>query len=201
MADKPAQSTAEETADILAMAAAEAAAPGADTENAYECPFCVMMSKGGCEEPFQVKMLFALHKWHCIVLQLHRHGRHWQLHAQQLFAAAQAASISHHGYAIHTRLNSHSASVLFEQSIRGDVCMQGFMACGEKADKGEVEMADCLKEVRASTQHQRWHSCCAHLALHTQCTTVVTLPTAQQPAACAAVTATAAQLWLWQQSA
>lgn len=55
MADQPAQSSAEQTADILAMAAAEAAAPGADTENAYECPFCVMMRKGGCEDPFKVR--------------------------------------------------------------------------------------------------------------------------------------------------
>jgi hypothetical protein len=26
--------------------------------------------------------------------------------------------------------------------------LQAFMACGEKADKGEVEMAECLKEVK-----------------------------------------------------
>lgn len=25
--------------------------------------------------------------------------------------------------------------------------MQAFMVCGEKADKGEIEMADCLREV------------------------------------------------------
>jgi len=25
--------------------------------------------------------------------------------------------------------------------------MQAFMACGERADKGEVEMTECLKEV------------------------------------------------------
>lgn len=29
-------------------------------------------------------------------------------------------------------------------------CTQAFMACGEKADKGELEMVECLKEVRDS---------------------------------------------------
>lgn len=49
-------SPAEQTAAILAHAAAEAAT-GADTENnAYECPFCVMMRKGGCEDPFKVRL-------------------------------------------------------------------------------------------------------------------------------------------------
>ncbi|KAF8062801.1 RD21C [Scenedesmus sp. PABB004] len=61
--------------DVAALAAAEAAAPGADTENPYECPFCVMMRKGGCETVFKA-----------------------------------------------------------------------FMECGEKADKGDQEMADCLPQ-------------------------------------------------------
>jgi hypothetical protein len=52
--EQPDISPESQTADILAHAAAEAAAPGADTENAYECPFCVMMRKGGCEDPFKV---------------------------------------------------------------------------------------------------------------------------------------------------
>jgi hypothetical protein len=82
MADQPAQSTAERTADILAMAAVEAAAPGADTENAYECPFCVMMRKGGCEEPFKVKMLLHCTSNAANLLQLNSNGslcgRHWR---------------------------------------------------------------------------------------------------------------------------
>lgn len=43
-----------EDGDILAHAAAEASKPGADTASQYECPFCVMMRKGGCEEAFKV---------------------------------------------------------------------------------------------------------------------------------------------------
>jgi hypothetical protein len=31
--------------------------------------------------------------------------------------------------------------------------LQAFMSCGEKADKGEIEMAECLKEVRAGGHH------------------------------------------------
>ncbi|WIA20523.1 hypothetical protein OEZ85_004918 [Tetradesmus obliquus] len=64
-----------QTAEVLANAAAEASKPGADTESQYECPFCVMMRKGGCEEVFKA-----------------------------------------------------------------------FMDCGEKADKGDSEMADCLPQ-------------------------------------------------------
>lgn len=64
-----------QTAEVLANAAAEASKPGADTDSQYECPFCVMMRKGGCEEVFKA-----------------------------------------------------------------------FMDCGEKADKGDSEMADCLPQ-------------------------------------------------------
>lgn len=46
-----------ENVDILAHAAAEASTPGANTESQYECPFCVMMRKGGCEEAFKVSYL------------------------------------------------------------------------------------------------------------------------------------------------
>jgi hypothetical protein len=56
MADQSAKSAADTTAEILAHAAAEAATPGADTGDAYECPFCVMMRKGGCEDPFKVRL-------------------------------------------------------------------------------------------------------------------------------------------------
>jgi len=43
------------SADMVAHAAAEASTPGADTESAYECPFCVMMRKGGCETVFKAR--------------------------------------------------------------------------------------------------------------------------------------------------
>jgi hypothetical protein len=61
--------------------------------------------------------------------------------------------------------------------------MQGFMECGEKADKGEIEMVECLKEVRTCTPRSRGHSCCAsQLALPTQRITVVTPQLSQAPA-------------------
>lgn len=46
------------TPDVVANAAAEAAT-GADTENARECPFCVMMRQGGCEDVFKVSLLLV----------------------------------------------------------------------------------------------------------------------------------------------
>lgn len=44
-----------ENADVIAHAASEASTPGANTESQYECPFCVMMRKGGCEDVFKVR--------------------------------------------------------------------------------------------------------------------------------------------------
>lgn len=35
--------------------------------------------------------------------------------------------------------------------------LQAFMACGEKADKGEIDMADCLKEVRGGQGRRQTH--------------------------------------------
>lgn len=46
--------TEADNVNILAHATAEASTPGADIESQYECPFCVMMRKGGCEEVFKV---------------------------------------------------------------------------------------------------------------------------------------------------
>lgn len=60
---------------ILAAAAAEAATPGADTSSAYECPFCVMMRKGGCEDPFKVCVVLLV-EWLLVVAGAvaHTHG-------------------------------------------------------------------------------------------------------------------------------
>lgn len=51
----PAAPTDAPGAAIVAHAAAEAAVPDADTANARECPFCVMMRQGGCEVAFRVR--------------------------------------------------------------------------------------------------------------------------------------------------
>lgn len=78
-------SSVEQTADILAHAAAEAATPGADTESAYECPFCVMMRKGGCEDPFKVRI--------AAVQQVSRPGcPGWLCQQRHLVAAAEMRS-------------------------------------------------------------------------------------------------------------
>lgn len=51
-------------------------------------------------------------------------------------------------------LDVQSHAWLFESE---SVSMQAFMACGERADKGEIEMTECLKEVCPYLCMSAWH--------------------------------------------
>lgn len=150
---------ASSTGDILSQAAAEAAVPGADTSSAYECPFCVMMRKGGCEEAFKVRRCCCC----CLPQEAGLRA------AATPAAAPQAASAPDAGHgasstAMHAQQLRTFPSMLPPAATRRPqppplpraMHAQAFMECGERADKGEQEMAACLPQVSVC---MRAHAC------------------------------------------
>jgi hypothetical protein len=147
----------EATANILAAAAAEAADPGADTADARECPFCVMMRKGGCEAAFKVRVcVYTVHAGVGLRREATGEGGGWASLWQQNAAVNSAASWWL-GVVQHQCCNQHTPaqpiappeqSQMFQcMHARTHTNKQAFMECGEKADKGEADMAQCLPQV------------------------------------------------------
>ncbi len=108
----------------------ESSQPGTDNESAYECPFCVMMRKGGCEEVFKV----------C------------KRDLQRTFNTYHPKLLHKFGCVHPPPLGCVHLPPAWQQCLTAPVCpssfAQAFMECGEKSDKGGQEMAECLPQVR-----------------------------------------------------